>query len=105
MASPFQWSSELRCTNAVIINSMVPGAKTNKGCQAWYFSKQQEKGRDCEPRVPLKEIIKVRKQQKEAALKAAKERADQMRLIMFAVPTVGIPFIILIIVAIAIISN
>lgn len=53
----------------------------------------------------LKEIIKVRKQQKEAALKAAKERADQMRLIMFAVPTVGIPFIILIIVAIAIISN
>jgi hypothetical protein len=53
----------------------------------------------------LREIIKVRKQQKEAALKAAKERADQMRLIMFAVPTVGIPFIILIIVAIAIISN
>ena len=53
----------------------------------------------------LKEIIKVRKQQKEAALKAAKERAEQMRLIMFAIPTVGIPFIILIIVAIAIITN
>jgi hypothetical protein len=53
----------------------------------------------------LKEIIKVRKQQKEAALKAAQERAENLRMIMFAVPMIGIPMILLIIVAIAIISN
>ena len=50
-----------------------------------------------------KEITEVRKRQKAAALKAAKEREEFVRMMMWAVPAVGIPFIILIIVAIAII--
>lgn len=52
-----------------------------------------------------KEIIDVRKKQKAAALKAAKERAEFLRMLMWAVPAVGIPFIMLIIVAIAIALN
>jgi CHASE3 domain sensor protein len=51
-----------------------------------------------------KEITEVRKRQKAAALKAAKEREEFVRLMMWAVPAVGIPLIILIIVAIAIIT-
>jgi hypothetical protein len=52
-----------------------------------------------------KEITEVRKKQKAAAIKAAKERAEFVRFMLFAVPAIGIPLIMLIIVAVAIISN
>lgn len=52
-----------------------------------------------------KEITEVRKRQKAAALKAARERAEFVRMMMWAVPAIGIPFLILVIVAIAIVSN
>lgn len=52
-----------------------------------------------------KEIIEVRKKQKAAALKAAQERAEFIKMMLWAVPAIGIPFIILIIVAVAIILN
>lgn len=52
-----------------------------------------------------KEITEVRKRQKAAALKAAKEREEFVRMMMWAIPAVGIPLIILIVVAIAIITH
>lgn len=52
-----------------------------------------------------REIIAVRKKQKAAALKAAKEREEFIRMMMWAVPAVGIPFAILVILAIAIASH
>jgi CHASE3 domain sensor protein len=52
-----------------------------------------------------KEITEVRKRQKAAALKAAKEREEFVRMMMWAVPAVGVPLIILIIVAIAIVTH
>lgn len=51
------------------------------------------------------EITRIRKAQKEAARKAAEERAAHLRMLMWAVPAVGIPFIMLVIIAIAIIKN
>jgi len=52
-----------------------------------------------------KEITEVRKRQKAAALKAAKEREEFVRMMMWAAPAVGIPLILLIVVAIAIITH
>ena len=48
-----------------------------------------------------KEIIAIRKAQKEAALKAAKERAEKIQLYMIAVPAIGIPLAIIIIILVA----
>ena len=52
-----------------------------------------------------REIIKVRKQQKEVAEREAREREEQLRMIMFALPIVGIPLLILIIVIVAILTH
>lgn len=52
-----------------------------------------------------REIIEVRKRQKAAALKAAKEREEFIRMMMWAVPAVGIPTVILIVIAIAIVRH
>lgn len=51
------------------------------------------------------EITRIRKAQKEAARKAAEERAAHIQMLMWAVPAIGIPFIVLVIIAIAIIKN
>lgn len=51
------------------------------------------------------EITRIRKAQKEAARKQAEERAEQIRLLMWVVPALGIPFIILVVIAIAIIRS
>lgn len=51
------------------------------------------------------EITRIRKAQKEAARKEAEERAEQIRLLMWVVPALGIPFIILIVIAVAIIRS
>ena len=52
-----------------------------------------------------REVVNIRKKQKEAALKAAQERAEHIKMLMWAVPAVGIPFIMLIVIAIAIIRH
>lgn len=51
------------------------------------------------------EITRIRKSQKEAARKEAEERAAHLRMIMIALPAVGIPFVILIIIIVAIIRS
>ncbi len=51
------------------------------------------------------EITRIRKAQKEAARKAAEERAAHIQMLMWAVPAIGLPFIVLVIIAIAIIKN
>lgn len=51
------------------------------------------------------EITRIRKAQKEAARKAAEERAAHIQMLMWAVPAIGIPLIVLVIIAIAIIKN
>lgn len=52
-----------------------------------------------------REITAVRKQQKAAALKAAKEREEFVKMMMWVVPTVGIPLIILIVIVVVIIKH
>jgi hypothetical protein len=52
-----------------------------------------------------REIAKIRKEQKEAARKEAEEKAEQIKMLLWAVPFVGIPFVVLIIIAIAIIRS
>lgn len=52
-----------------------------------------------------KEITAVRKKQKAAALRAAQERAEFIKTMMWVIPMVGIPFIMLVIVAIIIALN
>jgi CHASE3 domain sensor protein len=49
-----------------------------------------------------REIIKIRKQQKEAAIRAAKDREEFIKTMMWVVPLIGLPIIILIIIGIAI---
>jgi hypothetical protein len=52
-----------------------------------------------------REITAVRKQQKALQLKAAKEREEFVRLMMWAVPTAGIPIILLIVIVTVIIKH
>jgi len=51
-----------------------------------------------------REIIDVRKKQKAAAIKAAKEREEFVRTMMWVVPAIGIPIIILIVIIIVIVK-
>ncbi|UOF79760.1 peptidase [Caudoviricetes sp.] len=51
-----------------------------------------------------REIIDVRKKQKAAAIKAAKEREEFVRTMMWVVPAIGIPMIILIVIIIVIVK-
>jgi hypothetical protein len=51
------------------------------------------------------EIVRIRKAQKEAARKEAEARAEHVKMLMWVIPSLGIPIIILIIIIVAIIKS
>jgi hypothetical protein len=51
------------------------------------------------------EIVRIRKAQKEAARKEAEARAEHIKMLMWVIPSLGIPIIILIIIIVAIIKS
>jgi hypothetical protein len=52
-----------------------------------------------------REIIRIRKEQKAAAIQAAEESAETLRLIFIALPLVGVPLAVLTIIIVAIWRN
>ncbi len=51
------------------------------------------------------EITRIRKAQKEAARKEAEARAEHIKMLMWVVPALGIPLIILVVIIVAIVKN